>query len=68
MRIRPIRDTLQKLDQGIQMTTFEPAGRPVHRREKGALRRRKGVPACIAHVATPQRPDASHEDDAHHRL
>ena len=50
MRIRPIRDTLQKLDQGIQMTTFEPVG-DQPQSEKGALRRRKGVPACIAHVA-----------------
>ena len=55
MRIRPIRDTLQKLDQGIQMTTFEPAG-DSPQREKGALPRRKGVPACIAHVATPRGP------------
>ncbi len=55
MRIRPIRDTLQKLDQGIQMTTFEPVG-DQPQSEKGALRRRKGVPACIAHVATPSGP------------
>lgn len=55
MLIRPIRDTLQKLDQGIDTTSFEPAG-DSPARERRSLSRRKDVPACIANVVTPKGP------------
>ncbi len=53
MGVRSIRDTLQKLDQGIDNTSFEPVG-DSPRRERRSLSRRKGIPACIANVVTPK--------------
>ena len=53
MGIHRIRNTLEKLELGTETTAFEPAGdRP--QRERGAAPRRKGIPACIAHVTTPK--------------
>ena len=67
MRIRPIRDTLQKLDQGIQMTTFEPAG-DSPQRGKGRAAAPQRCPRLYRPRRDASRPDARYEDDAHHRL